>query len=61
MQAGAQNEVAIQQRARLAEQGEEIFAHIVVGRFCETPFTLASDTDAPQFLRAASPIQPEVS
>src|SRR5882672_2681183 len=48
MQAGAQNEVSIQQRTRLAKKSENIVAHSLVGRFCETPLELASDTDALQ-------------
>ena len=37
--------------ASWSKKGEEIFAHFIVGRFCETPLRLASDTDALQ-LRA---------
>jgi hypothetical protein len=49
MQAGAQNEMAIEQRAGFAEKREQIFAHFVVGRFFIRPFELASGTDALQF------------
>ena len=49
VQAGPQNEMAIEQSPGLAEKGEKIFAHDFVGRFCETLFiNLASDTDALQ-------------
>ena len=40
--------MAIKQCAGFAKEREKIFAHAIVGRFCETPFELASDTDALQ-------------
>ena len=40
--------MAVEQRAGLSKKREKIFAHAIVGRFCETPFELASDTDALQ-------------
>jgi hypothetical protein len=50
MQTGTQNEVAIKQGTGLAKEGEEIVTHSMVGRFGEIPFSLASETDALQFV-----------
>jgi hypothetical protein len=47
VQAGAQDEMPVKQRAGFSEEREQILAHFV-GRFCETPSLSASDTDALQ-------------